>query len=239
MYVRNFILFAAAMVAFAASAARIGIVSDTHLGWKETDGRLEQCYRLFKAQKVDRIVNLGDICEYHNPDWYRQYVEIREKVYPEGAPAEVYVFATHDRMKVKIPKGDRENALAFEKMKPVLKVAAGGLGFASTTALAGLDVEFAAGTRLVASATPDDPTFAAKGLVLGESISCLATIAAGAKWNGGDVYVMPTVAGAAVGAVIDGIAPGIPVSETEIERQLFSLRSTPQRRGQRLQIIAC
>lgn len=59
--------------------------------------------------------------------------------------------------------------------KPVLKVAAGGLGFASTTALTGLDVEFAAGTRLVASATPDDPTFAAKGLVLGDTELTLPT----------------------------------------------------------------
>lgn len=122
MNMRNLILSAAALVAFAAPAARIGIVSDTHLGWKETDGRLEQCYRLFKAQKVDRIVNLGDICEYHNPDWYRQYVEIREKVYPEGLPPETYVFATHDKMKVKIPKGDKEFASAFERMKPLLKV---------------------------------------------------------------------------------------------------------------------
>ena len=114
---------ALALVAFAAMAERIGIVSDTHVGWKNTAERLEQCYWLFKAQKVDRIINLGDICEHHNHDWYRQYVSIREKVYPEGVPTEVYVFATHDRMKVKIPKGDRENALAFEKMKPVLKVA--------------------------------------------------------------------------------------------------------------------
>ena len=111
-----------ASLASAALAERIGFVSDTHLGWKNTAGRLEQCYRLFKAQKVDRIVNLGDICEYHNPDWYRQYVEIREKVYPDGVPPEIYVFATHDRMKVKIPKSDRENALAFEMMKPILKV---------------------------------------------------------------------------------------------------------------------
>ena len=44
----------------------------------------------------------------------------------------------------------------------------------------------------------------AKGLALGETTSCLATIAAGAKWSGGDVYVMPTVAGAAGGKVSGG-----------------------------------
>lgn len=109
-------------LSLAVSAERIGIVSDTHLGWKGTDERLEKCYQVFKAQKVDRIVNLGDICEWHNPIWYRQYVEIREKVYPNGVPPETYVFATHDRMKVTLPKGDKENSKAFELMRPLLKV---------------------------------------------------------------------------------------------------------------------
>ena len=62
---------------------RIGILTDTHLGYKlnETALRLEQSYRLFKSHHVDMIFNLGDICECHNPAWYKKYVEIREKVY--------------------------------------------------------------------------------------------------------------------------------------------------------------
>ena len=102
---------------------RIGIFTDTHIGYKpnETALRLEQSYRLFKAHKVDMIFNLGDICEWHNPAWYRKYVEIREKVYPEGLPPEIYVYATHDFMKAKIP-GDVEHAKTYEAVRRLLKI---------------------------------------------------------------------------------------------------------------------
>ena len=103
---------------------RIGILTDTHLGYKlnETALRLEQSYRLFKSHHVDMIFNLGDICEWHNPAWYKKYVEIREKVYPEGLPPEIYVYATHDHMKTpKIP-GDSEHAKAYEDVRRMLGI---------------------------------------------------------------------------------------------------------------------
>ena len=55
--------------------------------------RIVHCHPLgvFKSHHVDMIFNLGDICEWHNPAWYKKYVEIREKVYPEGLPPEIYV----------------------------------------------------------------------------------------------------------------------------------------------------
>ena len=104
---------------------RIGIFTDTHLGYKldETALRLEQCYRLFKSKHVDMIFNLGDICEWHNPAWYEKYVEIREKVYPEGLPPEIYVFATHDHMKAKEIPGDSEYAKTYEAVREMLKIA--------------------------------------------------------------------------------------------------------------------
>ena len=103
---------------------RIGIFTDTHLGYKlnETALRLEQGYRLFKSHHVDMIFNLGDICEWHNPAWYKKYVEIREKVYPEGLPPEIYVFATHDHMKAKKIPGDREHAKTYEAVREMLKI---------------------------------------------------------------------------------------------------------------------
>ena len=103
---------------------RIGICTDTHLGYKmkETSLRLEQCYRTFKAHNVDMIFNLGDICEWHNPEWYRKYVEIREKVYPEGLPPEIYVYATHDFMKAKKIPGDSEHAKTYEAVRRLLKI---------------------------------------------------------------------------------------------------------------------
>ena len=64
-----------------ANAKRIGILTDTHIGYKpaETSLRLEQSYRLFKSLGVDMIFNLGDICEWHNPAWYDEYTRIRNK----------------------------------------------------------------------------------------------------------------------------------------------------------------
>ena len=116
--------FAAAAWGGAGETKRIGILTDTHLGYKlpETALRLEQCYRLFKSLHVDMVFNLGDICEWHNPEWYRKYVEIREKVYPEGMPPEIYVYATHDFMKTKKLPGDRERAKTYEAVRRMLKI---------------------------------------------------------------------------------------------------------------------
>lgn len=126
---RAFMANSVAVIAAAAwggegETKRIGILTDTHLGYKlkETAIRLEQCYRLFKAHHVDMIFNLGDICDWHNPEWYRKYVDIREKVYPEGLPPEIYLYATHDFMKAKKIPGDREHAQTYAAVRRMLKI---------------------------------------------------------------------------------------------------------------------
>ena len=123
---KRVVAFAAVAVAalLQTEAARIGIVTDTHVGahGQVSLDRLERCYRLFKEKQVDYIFNLGDIADAHSNVWYRQYAEVRAKVFPDGAPPEKFVFATHDRMKFDGAPGGREYVAAFEAMKPVLGV---------------------------------------------------------------------------------------------------------------------
>lgn len=103
---------------------KIGILTDTHIGYKmkETSLRLEQCYRVFKAQGVDMIFNLGDICEYHIPRYYEEYSRIRNKVYPEGMPPEIFIFATHDFMKAKRTPGDKEHETIYKAVRKMLDI---------------------------------------------------------------------------------------------------------------------
>ena len=107
-----------------ANAKRIGILTDTHIGYKpaETSLRLEQSYRLFKSLGVDMIFNLGDICEWHNPAWYGEYTRIRNKVYPEGVPPEIFVFATHDFMKAKRTPEDKEHENIYKAVRKMLNI---------------------------------------------------------------------------------------------------------------------
>lgn len=98
----------AATASFAAT--KIGIVSDTHIGWKGSAERLEAAYRLFKSQGVTNIFNLGDIADRHVDAWYDKYVEVRNRVYPEGVD-EVFVYHSHDTME--FPDKTPESLKAF------------------------------------------------------------------------------------------------------------------------------
>ena len=112
------------MLAWTASAARIGIMTDTHVGFeKGSSVRLERCFRLFRRQKVDMILHLGDIAEYHSPDFYRDYAAIRAKVYPEGCPPEKFVFSTHDRLGYVQKAKDPSWADAYADVRRMLGIA--------------------------------------------------------------------------------------------------------------------
>ena len=106
-----------------APLAKIGLFTDTHVGYKGTFRRLERGYRLFKAQGVDRIVNLGDIADVFDPPAYARYAAIRREVYPEPVP-ETYLFATHDRKRWPGPD-DPMHETCFRKVKELLGIAHG------------------------------------------------------------------------------------------------------------------
>lgn len=104
------------LVAVLSSAAttKIGIVSDTHIGWKGSAERLETAYRLFKSQGITNIFNLGDIADRHVDAWYQKYVEIRNRVYPEGVD-EVFVYHSHDTME--FPNKTSQDSAAFAAVR--------------------------------------------------------------------------------------------------------------------------
>lgn len=109
----------------AAFAARVGIMTDTHVGFqgKKASERLERCYRLFKEQKVDMIFHLGDIADHHNLEFYREYVAVRARVYPEGCPPEKFVFSTHDRIGYVQKEKDPFYADAYADVRQMLGIA--------------------------------------------------------------------------------------------------------------------
>ena len=76
---------------------RAGIMTDTHIGeTAESCAHVRKAFELFRAQKADLVVNLGDIANDHFPSGYRHYRNIFNKVFPEPRPAELFVFAGHD-----------------------------------------------------------------------------------------------------------------------------------------------
>ena len=121
---RAFLLCALLLPMLTAFAARVGILTDTHVGFqgKKASIRLERCYRLFKAHKVDMIFHLGDIAEEHNPAFYREYAAVRDKVYPAGCPPEKFVFATHDRIGHVQKAGDPFFADAYADVRRMLGI---------------------------------------------------------------------------------------------------------------------
>ena len=113
-----------AIAAAALATVKIGLMSDTHVGCAGAGERLEQSYRLFKAHRVDRILNLGDICESYKPKFFAEYAVIRAKVYPEGSPPETYVYACHDRMGAPRRAGEAKDGYAetFAEVKRMLGI---------------------------------------------------------------------------------------------------------------------
>ena len=79
--------------------ARIGLVTDTHVGTTmESCARVRAALELFKKKGVEMVVNCGDIADRHYPDGYRCYRKTVNEVYPDPAsrPIERFVYAFHD-----------------------------------------------------------------------------------------------------------------------------------------------
>ena len=76
---------------------RAGIMTDTHIGQTaESCAHVRKAFEIFRAQKADLVIHLGDIANDHSPSGYRHYRRIFNEVFPEPRPAELFVFAGHD-----------------------------------------------------------------------------------------------------------------------------------------------
>lgn len=79
---------------------KVGIMTDTHVGsWFTKDAsRVRQAAELFKRVGVDAIVNVGDICDRHEPKFYEDYRRTVDAVFPPELPhpTEYFVYAWHD-----------------------------------------------------------------------------------------------------------------------------------------------
>ena len=80
---------------------RIGVMTDTHV--KETKAscsRVKMACELFRRHRVDMVVNVGDVADYHYPKGYAAYRAVVEKAF-NGVPSaerpkELFVYAAHD-----------------------------------------------------------------------------------------------------------------------------------------------
>ena len=65
--------------------ARIGLVTDTHVGTTpESCSRVKAALELFKAKGAEMVINCGDIADRHYPEGYRHYRQAINTVYPEA-----------------------------------------------------------------------------------------------------------------------------------------------------------
>jgi len=80
---------------------RIGVMTDTHV--KETKAscrRVKMACELFRRHRVDMVVNVGDVADYHYPKGYAAYRAVVEEAF-DGIPSterpkELFVYAAHD-----------------------------------------------------------------------------------------------------------------------------------------------
>ena len=79
--------------------AKIGVMTDTHVGKTEAScGRVKMALELFKAKGAEMIVNCGDIADQFYPTGYQAYRKVFNGVFPDRRkrPQELYVYAWHD-----------------------------------------------------------------------------------------------------------------------------------------------
>ena len=77
---------------------KVAIISDTHVYDKPSSANLvKEAYTLFRQQKVDIVVNCGDIADRHNEKAYKNYRNAVNEVYgSEKIPIEIFAYANHD-----------------------------------------------------------------------------------------------------------------------------------------------
>ena len=96
---------------------RVGIISDTHI--KETPAscrKLKAALKLFAAEKVDMMINCGDISNVHNVPAYKLYRRIINEVFTADKPEEIFIHAYHDWTSV------NEVDASFKAMQEALEI---------------------------------------------------------------------------------------------------------------------
>jgi len=112
------------IAAFTAAAAekpvlRVGLFSDTHVtnDIKSCEW-VKKVWTFFRDQEpVDLVVNLGDIADYYYPQGFRHYRNTINAIFPDAKnkPAELYVYANHDRLEKTKVKRDMYEIFAEVK----------------------------------------------------------------------------------------------------------------------------
>ena len=75
---------------------RAGLITDTHVTPRvQSVNKLRAALKLFRAQKVDVVINLGDVAEKFHYEAYRHYRNTVKAVYPRGI-REIFAYANHD-----------------------------------------------------------------------------------------------------------------------------------------------
>ena len=105
--------------------ARIGLVTDTHVGTTLAScERVRAALELFKAKGVEMVVNCGDIADRHYPDGYRFYRQTVNEVFPDAAsrPKEVFVYAGHDLIDHDKHIGRKDPVAGYENVRKLLEI---------------------------------------------------------------------------------------------------------------------
>ncbi len=117
----NILYFSGDISAMANSAPlfKVGMMTDTHIN--HTPGsckKLKAALKRFAAEKVDIMINCGDIANHHNLEAYKLYRRLINEVYAseEKKPEEIFISAYHDWTK------PPEAESSFASMKEALQV---------------------------------------------------------------------------------------------------------------------
>ncbi len=92
-------LFGIALLTGAAEKplAKVGLMTDTHVTPRISSCRiLKKAFELFKAHKVDMIINAGDVANTHKAEAYKNYRTTYHSVFTQNKPKELFSFAWHD-----------------------------------------------------------------------------------------------------------------------------------------------
>lgn len=100
---KNIAVIIAVLFSFILPAAekpllRAGLITDTHVTPDiKSVKKLRAAFELFKREKVDLVINLGDVADKFHPQAYRHYRDTVKAVYPNGIK-EIIAYANHDQV---------------------------------------------------------------------------------------------------------------------------------------------
>lgn len=97
---------------------KAGIITDTHITPQESSCFwVEKALKFFKKNKVDLVINCGDIADEFYPEGYRHYRNTIKKIYPQGI-REIFAYAFHDQ----IHPGNRGIRHPYSELQAALQI---------------------------------------------------------------------------------------------------------------------